>query len=41
MKLTPDYRLFLPMPGLEGGEVIEQAKKLLRMLRPQCENNAL
>ena len=41
MKLTPDYRLFLPIPGLDGGEVFEKAKKLLRMLHPQCENNAL
>ena len=38
MKFTPDYRLFLPMPGLSGDEVVGQAKKLLRMLCPQCEN---
>ena len=41
MRLTPDCRLFLPMPGLSGEEVIARAKKLLRMLRPQCENDAL
>ncbi len=38
MKLTPDYRLFLPMPGLSGDAVVGQAKKLLQMLCPQCEN---
>jgi len=38
MKFTPDYRLFLPMPGLSGDEVVGQAKKLLRMLCPRCEN---
>jgi transcription-repair coupling factor (superfamily II helicase) len=38
MRLTPDYRLFLPMPGLSGDEVVGQAKKLLQTLCPQCEN---
>jgi len=29
MRLTPDYRLFIPIPGLEGKDITDRAKHLL------------
>ncbi|MCE5265543.1 MAG: transcription-repair coupling factor [Deltaproteobacteria bacterium] len=33
VKLTPDHKLTIPMPGLEGAEILTRAKELLRELR--------
>ena len=35
MRITPDHRLFVPMPDLPDGEVIESAKGLLGELAKQ------
>jgi transcription-repair coupling factor (superfamily II helicase) len=32
MRLTPDMKLYVSMPGLHGGQIIERAKGLLHML---------
>lgn len=32
LRFTPDYRLFLPAPDLAGGEILNQALALLKML---------
>ncbi len=32
MRLTPDMKLYVSMPGLQGDQIIEQAKGLLHML---------
>jgi hypothetical protein len=32
MKLTPDYKLFMPMPNLSDDEIIRRAKALLQEL---------
>jgi transcription-repair coupling factor (superfamily II helicase) len=29
MRLTPDYRLIVPIPGLEGKDITDRAKHLL------------
>ena len=34
IRLTPDFKLHVPMPGLDGNEIIKQAKGLLRELTP-------
>ncbi|MGE5799264.1 MAG: TRCF domain-containing protein, partial [Syntrophaceae bacterium] len=35
MRFTPDHRLFVPMPSLPEGQVIEAAKGLLKELARQ------
>ena len=32
LRFTPDYKLFIPAPGLEGFEILTQAELLLKML---------
>jgi transcription-repair coupling factor (superfamily II helicase) len=32
LRFTPDYKLFIPAPGLEGSEILTQAELLLKML---------
>jgi transcription-repair coupling factor (superfamily II helicase) len=33
VQLTPDFKLTIPMPGLEGPEILTRARELLRELR--------
>lgn len=32
MRLTPDYKLYIPFPGLQGEEIISKAEEVLRLL---------
>ena len=32
LRLTPDCKIYIPMPGLKGSEILEKAGEVLRLL---------